>query len=237
MHACEFARRGGGARVWTHGSGRRRSSSFRASHSTSSLLHARARANAASHAPAYAYAYGQVEMRKSLWRPRFTPVTFSLLLTATSEVDELGYNAERVRYLPAVLQQMGSMGILPREETCDNLLAACIATGELGIGRQVLEVAGKAGHEIDPQRLTAFERALLSDATTEVPHPEAGSGPSSLDDSGTHSSSEEASGLRDSHSASDASNPSCAAGGEGASAAAEAPSADAADRGCEKQKG
>ena len=43
-------------------------------------------------------------MRKSLWKPRFTPVTFSLLLTATAEIGP--HPSERIRQLPSILDQI-----------------------------------------------------------------------------------------------------------------------------------
>lgn len=122
------------------------------------------------------------EMRKSLWKPRFTPVTFSLLLTAAAAeplrgVGEIGDDqAERLDYLPRVLKQMGSYGILPRAETCENLLSACLKHASLERGptgyddfteggthldtaREVLAVAQRAGHELSPALVEAFERA------------------------------------------------------------------------------
>ena len=58
------------------------------------------------------------EMRKSLmWRPRFTPVSFSLLLTACAEVGP--ERAQRMDALPRVLTHMNRHGILPRTETCE----------------------------------------------------------------------------------------------------------------------
>ena len=51
------------------------------------------------------------ELRKSLWRPRYTPVSFSLLLTACAEP---GPDAEeRLAKLPRVLELMGRHGVLP----------------------------------------------------------------------------------------------------------------------------
>ena len=74
------------------------------------------------------------EMRKSLWKPRFTPVTFSLLLSATAEIG--AHTSERLGYLPRVLKQMGSHGVLPRAETCARLVGACVSAGELGTAEQ-----------------------------------------------------------------------------------------------------
>ena len=56
----------------------------------------------------------QEEMRKSLWKPRFTPVSFSLLLTAAAaesarNAGAIGDDhAQRLDYLPRVLNQMAS---------------------------------------------------------------------------------------------------------------------------------
>lgn len=110
------------------------------------------------------------EMRLSLWKPRFTPVSFSLLLTAAaadsvrlSEMrnsDEIGDNqSERLDYLPRVLNQMGRHGVLPRAETCDNLLRACVKHGHLETARRVVEIAESAGHELDAAGVQAFEKA------------------------------------------------------------------------------
>ena len=56
------------------------------------------------------------ELRKSLWRPRYTPVSFSLLLTACAVP---GPDAEeRLAKLPRVLELMGRHGVLPRAATC-----------------------------------------------------------------------------------------------------------------------
>ena len=119
----------------------------------------------------------QEEMRKSLWKPRFTPVSFSLLLTATAELGP--HAAERVAYLPRVLDQMGGYGILPRAETCDRLLAACVRTGEIGIGERVLAVAKRAGHTLEPKGIAAYEKrkrmSAGSSSSGDKPRPRVGS--------------------------------------------------------------
>ena len=93
------------------------------------------------------------EMRKSLWKPRFTPVSFSLLLTAAAEQGpEL---AARVRHLPRLLHEMGSHGVLPRVETCERLVRSCLEVDELGIAQQVVQLAARAGHTIDPKLAAA----------------------------------------------------------------------------------
>lgn len=97
----------------------------------------------------------QEEMRKSLWKPRFTPVTFSLLLTATA--DEGPDAAKRIRHLPALLRQMGAHGVLPRAETCERLIGACLDAKELEIAQTVVQVAAGAGHELDPTLIEAVE--------------------------------------------------------------------------------
>ena len=106
----------------------------------------------------------QEEMRLSLWKPRFTPVSFSLLLTAcaapTPQLASQDDALLRLQYLPRVLKQMGSYRILPRAETCDTLLAACVKHGELATGRDVLELARRAGHELEPTGVEAFERKV-----------------------------------------------------------------------------
>ena len=114
----------------------------------------------------------QEEMRKSLWKPRFTPVSFSLLLTATAASGGVALSDDgrfRLQYLPRVLKQMKSYRILPRAETCDTLLAACVKYGELETGREVLEIAERAGHELDPVGLAAFERRAAILEGREVP--------------------------------------------------------------------
>jgi PAS domain-containing protein len=93
------------------------------------------------------------EMRKSLWKPRFTPVSFSLLLTAAAEQGpEL---AARVRHLPRLLHEMGSHGVLPRVETCERLVRSCLEVDELEIAQQVVQLAARAGHTIDPKLAAA----------------------------------------------------------------------------------
>jgi pentatricopeptide repeat protein len=102
----------------------------------------------------------QEEMRKSLWKPRFTPVTFSLLLTATAEIGDM--QGERLRYLPRVLSQMGGHGVLPRAETCDRLISECVRAGELDTASEVLQIARRAGHELDAKGVAALERRLAA---------------------------------------------------------------------------
>ena len=98
------------------------------------------------------------EMRKSLWKPRFTPVTFSLLLTATAE---LGPDApERLRYLPRVLKQMGSYGVNPRVETCERLLKACLKHDELEGAGAVMRIAQRARHTLTPSIVARYERRV-----------------------------------------------------------------------------
>ena len=53
----------------------------------------------------------------SMWRPRFTPVSFSLLLTACAEVGP--ERVQRMQALPRVLTHMNRHGVLPRAETCE----------------------------------------------------------------------------------------------------------------------
>ena len=53
----------------------------------------------------------------SMWRPRFTPVSFSLLLTACAEVGP--ERLQRMQALPRVLTHMNRHGVLPRAETCE----------------------------------------------------------------------------------------------------------------------
>jgi tetratricopeptide (TPR) repeat protein len=143
----------------------------------------------------------QEEMRKSLWKPRFTPVSFSLLLTAAAaesarNAGAIGDDhAQRLDHLPRVLNQMASYGVLPRVETCENLLTACLKhahlergpTGDdvvagfvggthLDTARQVIAVAERAGHELSPALLEEFERAenlLASSASPGVAASEA----------------------------------------------------------------
>ena len=104
----------------------------------------------------------QEEMRKSLWKPRFTPVSFSLLLTATAATGSVDDGLFRLQYLPRVLARMHSYRVLPRDKTCDTLLAACVAYGELETAKQVLQVAERAGHELDPKGVEAYERRVAS---------------------------------------------------------------------------
>ena len=107
--------------------------------------------------------YGeQVEMRKSLWKPRFTPVSFSLLLTAAADKgpDALA----RVRHLPSLLEQMGKHGVLPRAETCERLVGACLDVHEIEIAKRVLHIADHAGHDLDPRIVEAVERGGWVDA-------------------------------------------------------------------------
>lgn len=105
-------------------------------------------------------------MRLSLWKPRFTPVSFSLLLTATAAPTPSSALQDdatfRLQYLPRVLKQMRSYRILPRAETCDTLLAACARHGELATGREVLQLAKMAGHTLNPAGVSAFERRVAA---------------------------------------------------------------------------
>ena len=101
------------------------------------------------------------ELRKSLWRPRYTPVSFSLLLTACAEP---GPDAEeRLAKLPRVLELMGRHGVLPRAATCERLLGACDAAGAPQIAEQVRSIASRGGHELPPppeaRRLEEGERS------------------------------------------------------------------------------
>jgi len=98
------------------------------------------------------------ELRLSLWAPRYTPVSFSLLLTASAEASE--DLSERIQSLPRVLQLMGRYGVLPRAETCDRLLASCIATGEFQIAEQVLSIAARAGHELNPEIMRRYDEEI-----------------------------------------------------------------------------
>jgi pentatricopeptide repeat protein len=102
--------------------------------------------------------FAQEEMRRSLWKPRYTPVSFSLLLTATAHDGPDGL--ARVRYLPRVLSQMRSHGVLPREATCNRLLNACVRYGELDTAREVLSLAERAGHTLDPLAIEAYELSV-----------------------------------------------------------------------------
>ena len=103
------------------------------------------------------YVFEQHEQMRdgSLWRPRFTPVSFSLLMTACAELGP--ERAERMQALPRVLAHMDRHGILPRAETCERLVAACFATKQLLTARQVLQLAKRAGHEVDPGTLEQVE--------------------------------------------------------------------------------
>ena len=65
--------------------------------------------------------------------------------------------AERMQALPRVLTHMDRHGILPRAETCERLVAACFATKQLLTARQVLQLAKRAGHEVDPGTLEQVE--------------------------------------------------------------------------------
>jgi len=104
----------------------------------------------------------QDEMRKSLWKPRFTPVSFSLLLTATAAPGALDDGLFRLQYLPRVLGFMRSYRITPRAQTCDTLLARCVAYGELETAREVLELARVAGHKLNATGIAAYERRVAS---------------------------------------------------------------------------
>ena len=99
------------------------------------------------------------ELRKSLWRPRFTAVSFSLLLTATAEPGP--QRLERIDTLPRVLAEMSSHGVLPRAEACERLLAACVETKRLETAQQVLKLADRAGHQLDAGTLEAVRRLEL----------------------------------------------------------------------------
>lgn len=103
------------------------------------------------------------EMRKSLWKPRFTPVSFSLLLTAAAEGE--GKLGERLQTLPRVLRLMGRHGVIPRAPTCERLLDACLRTGELQIAEQVLAIKGFPEEAVDG---TLIQRAREQIAQAEV---------------------------------------------------------------------
>lgn len=96
------------------------------------------------------------ELKKSLWNPRFTPVSFSLLLTACAEPGP--GRLERMDALPRVLGWMGRQGVLPRDEACERLLGACVETRQLQTAKQVLKLAARAGHTLDSQVLDAVTR-------------------------------------------------------------------------------
>ena len=110
------------------------------------------------HAEALRILDEQEEMRKSLWKPRYTPVTFSLLLTATaSDGSDL---SARIKELPQVLKIMRRHGVLPREETCENLIVASLKAQELGIAEEVLTLASNSGHSINPLLLSRVQREI-----------------------------------------------------------------------------
>ncbi|KAL1530326.1 hypothetical protein AB1Y20_001235 [Prymnesium parvum] len=114
----------------------------------------------------------QEEMRKSLWKPRYTPVSFSLLLTAAAE---RGPDvATRLHTLPRILELMQSHGIIPRPQTCERLLDSCIAAGELELGRRILALAPDAKIKIKPSLLAAVAEVSAlgeNDAATKAISP------------------------------------------------------------------
>ena len=108
--------------------------------------------------------YGQVfveheELRKTLWRPRYTPVSFSLLMTAASDAGP--DTAERLQRLPRILELMEKHGVLPRTEACERMLDACTRSQSFDVGEQVLAVAERAERELDPVLVGRYRRAAL----------------------------------------------------------------------------
>ena len=106
------------------------------------------------------------EMRKSLWKPRYTPVGFSLLLTAAAIEGERA--AERLAYLPRILDQMQAHGVLPRQETCENLISACPGAEELPMAERVVQLAERAGHRLEPRLVERVDKARALNARREM---------------------------------------------------------------------
>mmetsp|Transcript_7547 Transcript_7547/g.12816 ORF Transcript_7547/g.12816 Transcript_7547/m.12816 type:complete len:404 (+) Transcript_7547:62-1273(+) len=105
------------------------------------------------------------EMRKSLWKPRYTPVSFSLLLTAAAESGPaLG---ARLDELPKVLKIMTRHGVMPRQETCDRLLESCLNATKLSVADDVITIANRAGHTLNPVLVKRFEEAVTLQAVAD----------------------------------------------------------------------
>lgn len=92
----------------------------------------------------------QSELRKSLFAPRFTPVSFTHLLLAGVEGGQMGR-------LGGVLAEMERVGCLPAVGTCAKLLGAALEQGELEVAEQVLALTRRAGHAPDRLLLDELE--------------------------------------------------------------------------------
>jgi hypothetical protein len=98
------------------------------------------------------------ELRKSLWKPRYTPVSFSLLLTATARAGpDL---SQRLDQLPRVLGLMQRHGIFPRTETCHNLLGACIAADNMAVAAKVVAMIDRSRQTVDAELLQRVRGAI-----------------------------------------------------------------------------
>jgi hypothetical protein len=91
-------------------------------------------------------------------RPRYTAVSFSLLLTAAAEGGP--GSSERLQQLPRVLELMGQHGVLPRREACDRLVRTCVEAGELQTAQKVLELAPHAKLTLEPRLLQRIQDGL-----------------------------------------------------------------------------
>lgn len=97
-------------------------------------------------------------MRKSLWKPRYTPVSFSLLLTATARAGpDL---PKRLNELPRVLKLMQRHGVFPRAEACHNLLSACIATDNMAVAAKIVAMIDRSGQAVDTELLQRVRGAI-----------------------------------------------------------------------------
>lgn len=92
----------------------------------------------------------QSELRKSLFAPRFTPASFTHLMLA-------GVEGQQMHRLGSVLREMERVGCLPAVGTCAKLLGAALEQGELEVAEQVIGLTRRAGHAPDRLLLDAYE--------------------------------------------------------------------------------
>jgi hypothetical protein len=98
------------------------------------------------------------ELRKSLWKPRYTPVSFSLLLAATAHAGpDL---PKRLHHLPRVLGLMRRHGVFPRPEACHSLLGACIEADNMAVAADVVAMIDRSGQAVDAALLQRVRGAI-----------------------------------------------------------------------------
>jgi pentatricopeptide repeat protein len=90
------------------------------------------------------------ELRKTLFAPRLTPVSFTHLIRA-------GVEGGQMHRLGPVLDEMERFRVFPAVGTCARLLGAAVAQGELEVAARVVALTRRAGHVPDRLLLDAYD--------------------------------------------------------------------------------